>query len=83
MLRRVTYVITADHHDRLGSNGYFELLFDDGKFREIAPKMTSADPLEFQDTKAYTDRLVAATEENGPRVMPCGLPRVIWMEFLW
>ena len=54
----------CDHHDRLGSNGYFELLFDDGKFREIAPKMTSADPLEFQDTKAYKDRLVAAQKKT-------------------
>ncbi len=52
------------HHDRMGSDGYFALLFDDGKFREVAPKMTSADPLEFQDTKAYKDRLVAAQKKT-------------------
>jgi acetyl-CoA carboxylase carboxyl transferase subunit beta len=49
----------------MGSEGYFELLFDSGKFREIAPKMTSADPLEFQDTKAYKDRLIVAQKKTG------------------
>mgnify|MGYP005672092031 CR=1 FL=1 len=55
----------CDHHDRIGSNEYFGLLFDEGKFREVAPKLRAADPLNFQDTKAYTDRLKAAQKKTG------------------
>ena len=55
----------CDHHERIGSDAYFGLLFDDGKYREIAPKLQAADPLEFTDTKAYTDRLDAAQKKTG------------------
>ena len=44
----------CDHHERIGSNEYFGILFDDGKYREVAPKLQAADPLSFEDTKAYT-----------------------------
>ena len=53
------------HHDRMGSEAYFNMLFDGGKYREIAPKITSADPLKFEDTKAYKDRLNAAQKKTG------------------
>ena len=55
----------CDHHERIGSDAYFGLLFDEGKCREIAPKLTSADPLEFNDTKPYTVRLEAAQKKTG------------------
>ncbi len=55
----------CDHHERIGSEAYFSLLFDDGKCREIAPKLNSADPLEFSDTKPYTVRLEAAQKKTG------------------
>ena len=55
----------CDHHERIGSDAYFGLLFDEGKCREIAPKLTSADPLEFSDTKPYTVRLKAAQKKTG------------------
>ena len=55
----------CDHHERIGSDAYFSLLFDEGKCREIAPKLSSADPLEFSDTKAYTVRLEAAQKKTG------------------
>jgi acetyl-CoA carboxylase carboxyl transferase subunit beta len=55
----------CDHHERIGSEAYFGLLFDDGKFREVAPKLQAADPLAFEDTKAYTDRLLAAQKKTG------------------
>src|SRR5437660_2417170 len=35
----------------------FEMLFDDGKYKEFATDIRSADPLEFRDTKRYRDRL--------------------------
>ena len=53
------------HHDRVGSETYFNVLFDEGKYREVAPKITSDDPLEFKDTKAYIDRLEAAKKKTG------------------
>ena len=55
----------CDHHERIGSDAYFGLLFDEEKCREIAPKLSSADPLEFSDTKAYTVRLEAAQKKTG------------------
>jgi len=56
---------TCAHHDRMGSAGYFQLLFDGGKFREIAPKLHAADPLHFVDTKPYVGRLAEAQKKTG------------------
>ena len=44
-------------HVRIGSNEYFQILFDDNKFKELDAKMTSKDPLKFEDNKKYKDRL--------------------------
>ena len=55
----------CDHHERIGSEEYFELLFNEGKYRELAPKLAAADPLQFEDTKKYTDRLKAAQKKTG------------------
>lgn len=46
-----------DFHVRIGSSEYFELLFDNGKFKELDTKVESVDILKFKDTKSYTDRL--------------------------
>lgn len=54
-----------DYHVRIGSKEYFEILFDDNKFRELDTKMTSKDPLKFEDTKKYSDRLKAAQKKTG------------------
>ena len=51
---------SCDHHERVGSEEYFQILFDDGKYREIAANLTSGDPLEFADTKKYTSRVKAS-----------------------
>ena len=53
------------HHERIGSKEYFSILFDDGKCRELAPKMSSLDPLEFTDSKPYPQRLEAAKKKTG------------------
>jgi len=55
----------CDHHERIGSNEYFSLLFDEEKFRELQAKMTSANPLKFKDTKDYKDRLDASMAKTG------------------
>ena len=46
-----------DFHVRIGSAEYFQILFDDNEFTELDAKMTSKDPLKFEDTKKYKDRL--------------------------
>ncbi|MFZ0489699.1 MAG: acetyl-CoA carboxylase, carboxyltransferase subunit beta [Salegentibacter sp.] len=60
------YVSPEDgYHVRIGSNEYFKILFDDNEFKELDKDMTSKDPLEFTDTKKYTDRLKAAQDKTG------------------
>ena len=60
------YVSPEDgYHVRIGSNEYFKILFDDNKFKELDKGMTAKDPLNFKDTKKYTDRLKAAQEKTG------------------
>ncbi|MUU77897.1 acetyl-CoA carboxylase, carboxyltransferase subunit beta [Winogradskyella endarachnes] len=55
------YVSPEDgYHVRIGSNEYFQILFDDNKFTELDANLTSKDPLKFEDTKKYPDRLKAA-----------------------
>ncbi|AOW21642.1 acetyl-CoA carboxylase, carboxyltransferase subunit beta [Urechidicola croceus] len=64
-LKENYYVSPEDgYHMRVGSNEYFEILFDDNKFLELNPKLTSKDPLKFEDSKKYTDRLKAAKEKT-------------------
>ncbi|MFM8348295.1 MAG: acetyl-CoA carboxylase carboxyl transferase subunit beta, partial [Bacteroidota bacterium] len=46
-----------DHHVRIGSKEYFEILFDNNEFTELDERMESADPLHFVDTKPYPKRI--------------------------
>jgi len=55
----------CNHHERVNSNEYFSILFDDNKFTELDANMTSGDPLKFEDTKKYTDRLEATKKKTG------------------
>lgn len=54
-----------DYHVRIGSKEYFQILFDDNKFTELDAKLSSKDPLKFEDTKKYVDRLKAAQKKTG------------------
>lgn len=53
-----------DFHVRIGSNEYFQILFDDNQFKELNEKITSKDPLKFEDTKKYKDRLKDVTAKT-------------------
>ncbi len=55
----------CDHHARIGSDEYFAILFDEGKFNEIHEGMVAGDPLGFSDTKPYTRRLKESQEKTG------------------
>ncbi|CAI8159864.1 acetyl-CoA carboxylase, carboxyltransferase subunit beta [Flavobacteriaceae bacterium] len=64
-LERNFFVSPEDgYHVRIGSNEYFNILFDDNKFKELDKKVTSKDPLKFTDKKKYIDRLKAAQEKT-------------------
>lgn len=56
---------SCGHHERIGSAEYFSILFDDGKFTEFNKGMKSGDPLKFQDTKKYPDRVKAGQKKTG------------------
>lgn len=65
-LERNFYVSPEDgYHVRIGSKEYFEILFDDNKFKELDANLTSKDPLKFEDKKKYIDRLEAAQNKTG------------------
>jgi acetyl-CoA carboxylase carboxyl transferase subunit beta len=55
----------CSHHERIGSEEYFKLIFDDGKYKELNPNIVSGDPLCFEDTKKYTDRVKATQKASG------------------
>ncbi|MDA9627906.1 acetyl-CoA carboxylase, carboxyltransferase subunit beta [Flavobacteriaceae bacterium] len=64
-LKRNLYVSPEDgYHVKIGSKEYFEMLFDNNKFKELNSKITAKDPLKFEDTKKYPDRLKAAQEKT-------------------
>lgn len=57
-LKNNAYVIPEeDHHVKIGSKEYFEILFDNNEFTELDEKMESGDPLKFVDTKPYPKRI--------------------------
>jgi len=57
-LKNNAYVVPEEeYHVKIGSQEYFEILFDDNAFTELDAKMESADPLRFTDTKPYPKRI--------------------------
>ena len=55
----------CNYHEKIGSAEYFAILFDDQKYTEIAANLIAGDPLAFEDTKKYTDRLSKTRKESG------------------
>jgi acetyl-CoA carboxylase carboxyl transferase subunit beta len=65
-LEKNFYVSPEDgYHVRIGSKEYFEILFDDNKFKELDKNLSSKDPLKFEDNKKYSVRLKDAMEKTG------------------
>ena len=54
-----------DFHVQIGSEEYFEILFDKGEFKELDSKVESKDPLNWEDTKKYKDRLKEVKKSTG------------------
>lgn len=55
----------SGYHFRIGSKEYFDILFDDGKFEEIADDIMPTDPLNFVDRKKYSDRIIQSQQKSG------------------
>lgn len=55
----------SGYHFRIGSKEYFDIIFDGGKFKEVANNIMPTDPLEFTDRKKYTDRLAESQKKTG------------------
>ena len=60
-LKANNYVSPEDgFHVRIGSREYFDIIFDDSKFKELDADVESIDILKFKDSKSYKDRLKEA-----------------------
>jgi len=55
------------HHFRLSATERLKTLFDDERWEELAPNLTSNDPLEFTDTKPYKSRLANTQKSTGQK----------------
>jgi acyl-CoA carboxylase subunit beta len=77
-LRRHGHVCPeCSHHWRLGVDERLAALLDTDSFAEIGTELMSDDPLEFVDTKPYTDRVEAARRRTGAReAVRCGTATV-------
>jgi len=53
------------HHLRITTDQYLRLITDDGSWQETHRGITSLDPLEFKDTKKYSDRIKASIKNTG------------------
>lgn len=57
--------LECGYHERISSVEYFEIIFDNNQFTELHENLVSGDPLEFSDTKKYTDRLTDTIRKSG------------------
>jgi len=55
----------CNYHFRIGSKEYISILLDEGTFKEMDAKMRSTDPLGFEDTKKYKDRIKESIRKSG------------------
>jgi acetyl-CoA carboxylase carboxyl transferase subunit beta len=73
----------CDHHVRIGSLEYFQLIFDDSQYTELFSEVISKDIINFTDTKSYPDRLIDAKKKtNLNDAMACAVGNVHGMPFM-
>jgi acetyl-CoA carboxylase carboxyl transferase subunit beta len=56
---------SCNYHEKIGSHEYFDIFFDNQKYTEFDQNMVSGDPLDFKDTKKYSDRIKASQQKSG------------------
>ena len=57
----------CDYHLRIGARQRLEMFLDNSNFKEIAPDLTTKDPLKFKDSKYYTSRVKEAVASTGEK----------------
>jgi acetyl-CoA carboxylase carboxyl transferase subunit beta len=57
----------CDFHHRIGATDRVNQLADPGSFQEMFGNLSAADPLQFRDLKAYSDRLLAEQIKTGSK----------------
>lgn len=68
---------SCNYHFRISSAKIIELLLDDSRLEVFDENLTSADPLQFRDSKRYPDRIRAAQENTGLKDgVVCGIGAV-------
>lgn len=61
------------YHFRFGARERLDMMFDDGEYEKLDEHITSADPLNFVDTKPYIERIEEAKKKSGlPEAVVCG-----------
>lgn len=64
-LRNANVCPKCNYHFRISARERLESLYDDGAYEEFDSHISSADPLNFEDSKAYKDRLYQHKEKTG------------------
>ncbi len=57
----------CDYHLRIGARQRIEMFLDNSNYSEIAPDLTTKDPLKFKDSKHYTSRIKEAVASTGEK----------------
>ena len=55
----------CNYHERIDSEEYFDIIFDQGSVKMLHENLVSYDFLEFTDLKPYKDRLVESRKKSG------------------
>jgi acetyl-CoA carboxylase carboxyl transferase subunit beta len=55
----------CEHHFRLDARARLAMLFDEGAYEEFDAELVSTDPLNFEDSKTYADRLEGMQQSTG------------------
>src|SRR5690606_38324677 len=55
----------CDYHLRIGPAAYSSILVDDNQFTDLFPDLPPGDPLQFLDSKPYSERLVDSQNKTG------------------
>jgi len=55
----------CNHHNRINSEEYFDIIYDDGAYEELFSNIAPVDKLNFVDVKPYDARLKSAQKSTG------------------
>ncbi len=68
---------SCDYHFRFPARDRLATLFDEGEYKQLDEEVTSADPLDFVDSKPYKDRIEQAKKSSGlPEAIVSGRGKV-------